>query len=220
MPTGPANQPRLLKGALVDSNIVALPPLVVPFQFNPESIARRRVTEVQTPPTRRGLDESIAASEPLEELQSTVTAPETISMDIRLDATDALERGDPVAGELGVLPVLSTLELMSTPRSETVLGGLLGLSVEFGFGDRRATPALLFVWGRQRVYLVRLTGLDIQEVEYNPQLNPTRAIVGVTLEVISGANPFHTYTQTLRELHATINARNAPGASRSIVKLL
>ena len=42
MPTGLANQPRLLKGALVDANVLALPPLVVPFQFNPESITRRR----------------------------------------------------------------------------------------------------------------------------------------------------------------------------------
>ena len=219
MPTGLANQPRLLKGALVDANVLALPPLVVPFQFNPESITRRRSSDLRTPDTKRGRDELLTGSESVDELQTTFTSPESISMDVRLDATDAMEKGDPVAGELGVLPALSTLELMITPRSETILAGLLGLSIDFGFGGRPSTPALLFVWGRHRVYLVRLTELDIQEVEYNPQLNPTRAIVGVALEVIGGGNPFHTYTQALREVHAGLHARSLPEAARSIVKI-
>jgi hypothetical protein len=219
MATGLSNQPRLLKGAFVDSDLIAAPPLIVPFQFNPETITRWRSSEVQTPPSRRGRQDFAMEPERLDEVQTTFTSPESISLDIRLDATDAMEKGDPVAGELGVLPALSTLELMITPRSETVLGGILGLSIEFGFGDRKKTPALLFVWGRQRVYLVRLTALEIQEVEYNPQLNPTRAVVGVDLEVITGGNPFHIYTQLQREIHAGLNLRNAPDVARSIVKI-
>jgi hypothetical protein len=219
MPTGLSNQPRLLKGAFVDSELVAVPPLIVPFQFNPETITRRRSSDVQMPPSRRGHEELATETDRLEELQTTVTSPESMSLDIRLDASDAMEKGDAVAGELGVLPALSTLELMITPRSETVLGGILGLSIEFGFGDRRETPALLFVWGRQRIYLVRLTELEIQEVEYNPQLNPTRAVVSVGLQVITGGNPFHVYTQLQRDIHAGINLRNAPDVSRSVVKI-
>ena len=95
-------------------------------------------------------------------------------MDIRLDAADAMEAGDPIAGEFGVLPALSVLEMMITPRSESFFGGLLGLSANFGFGDRQSTPVLIFVWGRQRLYAVRLTDLNIEEVEYHPNLNPTR----------------------------------------------
>jgi hypothetical protein len=219
MPTGPSNQPRLIKGAFVDSNVLAVPPLILPFQFNPETLTRRRAADLEMPRSLRGLEEQTLPADSLGEVQTTMTVPETIAMDIRLDATDAMEQGDPIAGEFGVLPALSTLELMITPRHETVLGGLLGLATGFGFGDRRSTPVLLFVWGRQRVYPIRITTLDIQEVEYNPQLNPTRAVISVSVQVLGGNNPFHLYTQLQREIHAGLNLVNARDLTRSIVHI-
>jgi hypothetical protein len=217
MASGLSNQPKLLKGAFVDSNLLAFPPLIVPFQFNPEKLSRRKTTNIQTPRSRRGTEERTPADQSLGEAQSTFTHPETISMDIRLDATDALEKGDPIAGEFGVLPALSALEMMITPRSESFFGGLLGLSANFGFGDRTSTPVLIFVWGRQRIYPVRLTELGIQEVEYNPNLNPTRVIASVNLQVIGGNNPFYLFTQAQRELLAGLNLLNAPDLAHSIV---
>jgi hypothetical protein len=217
--SGLPNQPRLLKGAFVDSNLLAFPPLIVPFQFNPEQLTRRRSARIQMPASRAGREETTPESRGMGEAQTTQTVPETISMDIRLDATDALEAGDPVAGEFGVLPALSALELMITPRSETFFGGLLGLSTDFGFGDRKSIPVLVFVWGRQRIYPVRLTELNIQEVEYNPNLTPTRVVVGVSVQVIAGANPFNRFTEAQRELLAALSLRNAPDITRSIVNL-
>ena len=219
MAGGLANQPRLLKGAFVDSNLLAFPPLVVPFQFNPEQLRRRRASQIKVPPTRRGREERQGADEALGEAQTVTNPPESISMDIRLDATDALEDDDPIAKEFGVLPALSALELMITPRSESFFGNLLGLSSDFGFGEPTATPVLIFVWGRQRVYAVRLTELNLQEVEYNPNLSPTRVIAGVTVQVIAGANQFNEFTAAQRELLAAMNVRNAPDLARTIVPI-
>jgi hypothetical protein len=219
MAGGFSNQPKLLKGAFVDSNLLAFPPLIVPFQFNPDRLTRRRSTRIQSPRSRRGLEEDLPEEEALGEAQTTLTEPETITMDIRLDAADAMEAGDPVAGEFGVLPALSALEMMITPRSESFFGGLLGLSTGFGFGDRQSTPVLIFVWGRQRLYPVRLTDLNIEEVEYLPNLNPTRVIAGVSLQVIGGNNPFYRFTQAQRELLAGVNLVNARDLTRTLVNL-
>lgn len=219
MPSGLSNQPKLLKGAFVDSNLLAVPPLIVPFQFNPDRLTRRLTTRVESPPSRRGREHQTPESEAMGEAQTTRTQPEVITMDIRLDASERLEDGDPVAGEFGVLPALSALEMMIAPRSESFFGGLVGLSVDFGFGDRQTTPVLIFVWGRQRIYPVRLTDLNIQEVEYNPNLNPTRVIAGVTVEVIAGGNPFYRLTQAQREVLAALNLVNAPDLARSVVNI-
>ncbi len=219
MRSGLSNQPRLLKGAFVDSNLLAFPPLIVPFQFNPDRLTRRKTVRVEAPRSRRGQEECTPEGESLGEAQTTSTNPETINMDIRLDATDALDAGDPIAGEFGVLPALSALEMMIMPRSESIFGGLLGLSANFGFGDRRSTPVLIFVWGRQRIYPVRLTDLNIQEIEYNPNLNPTRVIAGVTMQVLGGTNPFFVFTQAQRELLAGRNVLNAPDLARSVVNI-
>jgi hypothetical protein len=217
--SGLASQPQLLKGAFVDSNLLTFPPLIVAFQFNPEQLRRHRASEITTQPTRRGREERQPANEALGEGQTVTNPPETISMDIRLDATDALEAGDPIATELGVLPALSALELLITPRSESLFGNLLSISQDFGFGERTSTPVPIFVWGRHRVYAVRLTQLNVQEVEYNPNLAPSRVIAGVTIQVIAGANQFNEYTAAQRELLAALNLRNAPALARSIVPI-
>lgn len=216
MASGLSNQPRLLKGAFVDSYLLAFPPLVVSFQFNPEQITRRRSVTVQVPPSREGREETTTPADEPGCSQTITTAPETISMDIRLDATDGLEAGDPIAAEFGVLPALSALELMITPRAESLFAGVLGLSVDFGFGTRTTTPVLIFVWGRQRMYPVRLTELNIQEVEYNPNLSPTRVIVGVSARVLAG-NAVYRITQAHRELLAALNLRRSPDLARSSI---
>jgi hypothetical protein len=217
---GLSSQPRLLKGAFVDSNVLAFPPLIVPFQFNPEQIRRRRSARIATPPSRRGREEERQPRvEGLGEAQTTTTPPETMSLDVRLDATDELEAGDPIAAEFGVLPTLSALELMVLPRSESFFGGLLGLSADLGFGDRSSTPVVIFVWGRQRVQAVRITDLDVQEVEYNPNLSPSRVVASVSLQVIGGENAFNRFTQAQQELLAGVGARTAGALARTVLPL-
>lgn len=219
MSSGYSNQPKLLRGALVDSNLLSLPPLIVPFQFNPETIQRRRSATVRDPPSRTGRTQETPKKEAMGETQTTLAPPETLSMEIRLDATDALDQGDPIAGQVGVLPALSALELMIIPRAQSLFAGLLKLSADFGFGNRQTTPVLIFVWGRQRVLPVRLTELSVNEQEYNPSLCPTRATVSVSMQVLEGKNPFFLFTEAQRELLAALNLANAGNLARSIVNI-
>jgi hypothetical protein len=105
---------------------------------------------------------------------------------------------------------------MILPRSESFFGGVLGLSADLGFGDRTSTPVVIFVWGRQRVQAVRITDLDVQEAEYNPNLTPSRVTASVNLQAIGGENPFNRFTQAQQELLAGLNARSAGALARSV----
>jgi hypothetical protein len=219
MASGLSNQPKLLKGAFVDSNLLSLPPLIVPFQFNPDTITRQRQVMLQMPASGAGRDRQLPDDQAMGESQTTIPMPEAISFDLRLDATDKLADGDPIAGEFGVLPALSALELMATPRSHTIFAGLLGLSANFGFGDRQSTPVVIFVWGRQRFYPVRITSLQIRETDSNPNLNPTRVVVGVSLQAVPGPNPFNVVTALQREVLAALNLQDVGNLARSIVNI-
>jgi hypothetical protein len=209
VPNGLSNQPRLSKGALVDIDPAIVPPVLVQFQFNPETIQRRRSIMLREPAAREGHERLAPPGQTLGEAQATLTNPETITMEIRLDATDRLEQGDPATQLLGVLPELSALELMATPRPPSPFTAQLGLSADFGFGQE-ATPVLVFVWGRFRVYAVRITELGFHETEYSAELNPTRVIASVTLQVLEGANAFTRFAAAQRAiaLGAVVTGRN------------
>ncbi len=210
MPNGLNNQPKLSKGALVDIDPQVVPPLIVQFQFNPEAIQRRRSVQLRDPAARQGHEGRSPADQALGEAQATLIDPETITMDIRLDATDRLEQGDPATVRFGVLPELSALELMATPRPPSPFTTQLGLSADLGFSGQEATPVLVFVWGRNRVYAVRLKDLSINETEHSPDLNPTRVIVSVTLQVLEGANVFTRFAagQRVTALRSAVSGRN------------
>jgi hypothetical protein len=95
---------------------------------------------------------------------------EVIQFKLALDATDKLETGDPVAAELGIFPQLSALELLmqasaSSPNSLTV-----------------------FVWSKNRILPVRITGLQIAEQLFDNRLNPIRAEIAVALLVLNSAD--------------------------------
>jgi hypothetical protein len=218
MPNGLANSPKLTRGALVDIDVSVVPPLFVPFQFNPETVQRRRSVSVRDPGALQGHAQLAPAGQTLGEAQSTVTEPETISFDIRLDATERLEQGDPLTGRFGVLPELSALEMMGTPRAATPFAAQLGLSGDFGFGGKEATPVVVFVWGRYRVYPVRLTELSISETEYDPALNPTRVIASVTLQVLEGGNVYSRFTAA-RRVTALLSLASARPSLRSLINL-
>lgn len=218
MPNGLSNQPRLSRGALVDIDPQIVPPLVVQFQFNPETLQRRRSISLRDPAPRQGHEVDAPTDQTLGETQATLSAPETIAIDIRLDATDRLETADPVTQQFGVLPELSALELMATPRPPSPFAAQLGLSAELGFSGQDATPVLVFVWGRFRVYAVRITELSINETEHSPDLNPTRVIASVTLQVLEGANAYTRFSAAQRAL-AVQNLIGGLSPVRSLINL-
>ncbi len=154
--------PRIKKGAFVQFDQQTAPGRVITFQYNPETLCRK-------------LEASTKGSLPRE----------TITFTLILDATDDLERPQEhqYTVESGIYPQLSALELLLYPQnSEQRDSSFLGISL-----SRRANnqPLTLFVWGQKRVLPVRLTELHIIEKMFDPNLNPIRASIEVTMQVLN-----------------------------------
>lgn len=231
MPSGFSNQPKILRGAFVEFGI-SLPPLIVVFQFNPLTISRTRTASVEQPrtPRKRGaqnmsLIQQVSADslKNVRGKQIIKVNEETLSFDIRLDATDKLDEGDALTEEFGIAPQLSTLELMMVPKDQSLLGGaasmLLGAAgAKFSFVDEaRNPPVILFIWGRKKVMPVNITSMQIKEEEFSYELNPTRATVTVNLQVIEGPNAPFLYTKALKEVMSLTNLANIGDIANTIV---
>lgn len=107
---------------------------------------------------------------------------EQIRFTLSLDATDDLERGDPGSkqAQFGIYPDLCAIESFLQPpngAARSRLGSWFGASAS-------ARPFTVFVWGRNRIAPVRLTGATIREEMFDASLNPIRAEVDLTLEVV------------------------------------
>ncbi|TQV82482.1 hypothetical protein FKG94_06995 [Exilibacterium tricleocarpae] len=197
--------PRLIKGALV--GIDPLNPLagIIVFQYNPETMTRR--LEARTAGGEGDPGEATRLSGP---------PRETITVSIEIDAADQLEQGDTAAATLGIHPALAALEVMLYPKSAMVVANtalsLLG-TIEI---LPMEGPFVLFVWGPQRVLPVRLTGFSITEEAYDPLLNPIRAQVELSMNVLSYQDlsvlhPGHSLSlahQVAKEVLATTNTGN------------
>jgi hypothetical protein len=168
--------PRLLKGALIGLDPVNPLASVIVFQYNPDTMTRK--LDARTSGGGNDADRT-------EALRLTGPPKETITLSVEIDATDGLERGDPLAIASGIYPTLSALEMILYPKSALVLANA-ALS-EAGIIEiiPPEAPLTLFVWGPQRVLPVRLTSFSITEESYDPLLNPTRAKVDLSLTVLS-----------------------------------
>jgi len=171
-----SGSPRLIKGAIVTIDALAPIPNIIPFQYNPDTMTRK-------------LDaRSVGGNEQGDRSEAfRLTGPpkETITLNIEVDATDQLEVGNPIAVASGVYPALSALEILLYPPSARIIanatlaqGGILEILPP-------EAPMSLFVWGLQRVLPVRLTSFSITEEAYDPLLNPIRAKVDLSLQVLS-----------------------------------
>ena len=85
----------------------------------------------------------------------------TLPFDVRLDAHD------PVAEQAGILPAISALQLLLYPSN----GGLL-----------------VWISGNRRIAPVRITEMQILEQGFDPNLNPNRAQVAITLHMLKDAD--------------------------------
>ena len=229
MPGGLRNQPKILRGAFVEYGLT-LPPLVVGFQFNPLQLARHRTLNFSMPAAAERMGDStlrdfhqrqeFADLRALREEQLVYIDEETLSLDIRLDATDKLNEGDRVTELFGIAPQLATLERMVEPTSESVTGQVLDALRRggFRFTESKKPPMILFVWGRTRILPVNIVSMDITETEFNASLYPLRATVAVSLTVIEGPNAVYQFSHGLREtlsaLHQADVASNTFAAIR------
>ncbi|HEX2095730.1 MAG TPA: hypothetical protein VHG28_25250 [Longimicrobiaceae bacterium] len=150
------------------------PAKTIAFQYNPETLKRSLKPQVLG-----GQDDRAQA------VRFTGAPVETLSVEVELDATDALEKGDPTAVSLGIYPLLSALELLVYPRSSQVVSStsLLNSGVlEIG---PYVAPLTLFVWGQKRVIPVSVTGVSVTEQAFNQSLSPIQATVSLEMRVLS-----------------------------------
>lgn len=247
MTGGFSNRPKILKGAFVEWGL-SLPPQFVVFQFNPEQLQRNR--SVTFNPPSSGVESTCANNQStpgggaiavppgggktlrdlhmenddlkeISNLQQVEFAEETISFQVRLDASDRLNEGDPISALSGILPELSALEQMVRPKDDTLLGALTDLfgggSGGHSFLDNEKPPIVLFIWGYTRVLPVNLESLSITETDFNTLLAPTRATVDVSMTVIEGRNTPYNYTNVLRGVMSALNLRNIPDLANVVV---
>lgn len=252
MPGGFKNKPKILRGAFVEYGL-SLPPLIVPFQFNPVQLARNRSISynapnevVDCPPcppspqqssretnqqdrrvevTRnlrgyhqgRGLTDKNSLLE-IQKNQRVTVQEESISFEIRLDATDKLNDGDMITEQFGLAPQIATLELMTYPKNESLIGQVLSFlsSEDFSFTRGANPPMILFIWGK-KVLPVNINSMNITETEFSTDLNPIRATVSVSLTVIEGQNIPYTCSKAMKEAMSVLNLANLGNITDVIV---
>jgi len=181
------------------------------FQFNPESVSRTP-SLAQPPQPSTGQGSSDATQQPAQPTES-------ISFSLRIDATDQLASSNPIAATSGILPTLSALELLMVPKSSLSID-LFNLSggpqPHLHPPDR--LPTVLFIWGPFRILPVTVNSLSINETEYDTLLNPIRAEVSVSLQVLTPsqlatdatfARGAYKYSQGVKEVMAALNLINA-----------
>jgi hypothetical protein len=210
--------PRLIKGALLtlkpSGNEVAN---TIAFQYNPETMTRTLQAKIVENNEGGQAETMLLRGAPIE----------TIKFDAEIDATDDLEQGQKTASELGIYPELSALETLIYPVSRQVEESMNKAKqgvLEIQFFE---IPMTLFVWGKNRVLPVRLKDFNITEEAYDINLNPIRAKVSLTLQVLSyddlpwdgrGAKLFLSH-QKSKEVMAKIGSIAGNGSAITGVKI-
>lgn len=167
--------PRLLKGALVGLDPANPLASIIVFQYNPEQMTRR--VDARSMGGEGGDKADV--------YRLTGPPKETITLKVEVDAADQLEQGNPQAIATGIYPALSALEMLLYPKSTTVIANVALAQVGNIEIIPPEGPTTLFVWGPQRVLPVRLTSFSITEEAYDPMLNPIRATLDLSLDVLS-----------------------------------
>lgn len=174
-----SSSPKLIKGGLVlltpDGSGVSRS---IALQYNPDTLSRSYQVQGS------GGDGGGARAQPF---RLKGPAIETFRLDAEIDATDQLESPEAhaLAVAHGIAPHLALLESLVNPSVDQ----LMSLAAQSARGTLEilppAAPLLLFVWSKDRVVPVRVSEFAITEEAFDPQLNPLRAKVSLSLRVLS-----------------------------------
>ena len=200
--SGFPNSPRLIKGGivLVDPDSGTVQKIIV-LQYNPDTLTRTL--------TPQGVKEE--SGDRSEALRLTGPPIETIKLDAEIDATDQLETADAQATQVGIHPLLASLEIIIYPSSAQLQANNRRAQA----GTLEITPIIapltLFIWSKNRIVPVRLTDFSITEEAFDPSLNPIRAKVSLGMRVLNvddlgfnakGGSLFMAYQQQKEKLAA------------------
>ncbi len=200
---------KVTRGLLVEYAL-AIPPLVLSFEFNPQSLSRTRTITINTgntPATRGGYDFAWP-TETARVAQGVSVEPESFDITILLDATDRMNDGDVIATTFGIEPELDTLRSMVEPKTQGPAGlqmlSSLGQSGGRAFQRDEHASVLLLVWGTH-VLPIFLTSVQLDEKAHLPSLVPYRAEATLTMQVIEGNNPFYEVEKIRQVVGAAMN---------------
>ena len=206
-----------MKGALVAYSLEKGIPIiknVVFFHFMPESVAR----EIVIPSKNLKTEAVQSGTEPVEKINFTA----------HFDASDLLNRGDKVTQIFGIGQQLAALEKLVYPitkKSSSVgaaldaVGDLITKKKDSATSPipRLSYPPTLLSWGLTRLLPVVLTSLSITELRYDKFLNPVRADVTISLNVMQAsacmdkiAKAALSWTTNVKDSLALINLASAP----------
>jgi hypothetical protein len=166
--------PKILKGAIVGLDIFNPLASVIVFQYNPDQLTRSLAPQY-----------SDAAGARSEALRLGGPPRETISANVVVDVVDQLEEGSGMAATLGLYPQLSALEMLVYPKSALVIANTVLLATGTIEIVPPTGPLTLFIYGWQRVVPVKLASLSITETMHDPNLNPVRAAVDLSMQVLT-----------------------------------
>ena len=205
------NSPRLQKGALIGFDPFNPLASIVIFQYNPETITR--TLRARTVPAGGGGGQAV----PGEAMRLAGPPEESFKLDVVLDATDQMEKADPITALLGIHPQLASLEMLLYPKSPLVIANEVLMRAGVIEVIPPEAPLAILVWGIKRILPVRLTGFTITEEMFDPDLNPIHAKVSLDLNALSyhdlgllspGGALFMAH-QIIKEGMATINGVGA-----------
>jgi hypothetical protein len=194
-----------LKGGivLIDPDTSAVKRIIV-LQYNPDTLSRTLQVKAVGETTDR-----------TEAMRLKGPPVETIKLDAEVDVTDQLEFPDQAqnsdAAKLGLHPHLAALETIIYPTS----GQLNSNNNLAKSGTLEIAPMesllTLFIWSKSRILPVRLTDFSVTEEAFDPQLNPMRAKVSLSMRVLNvddlgfnhkGGSLFMIYLQQKEQLAA------------------
>ena len=173
-----------MRGALIHYSTQKVIPIIkniVLFQFSVDRVGR----DILIPPKDLKVETRQSGTRPVEK----------ISFTAHFDSGDLLNQNDSIAISTGIGPQLAALEKLVYPI--TVESSLAGLVLD-KVGDlipdtkskstvpnpRENYPQILLVWGLTRFLPVVISSLRITELRYDKLLNPVRAEVDITLDVL------------------------------------
>jgi hypothetical protein len=166
--------PRLIRGAIIGLDPFNPLASAVVFQYNPDTMTRTLVPQTSGGGSERDRSEALRFTGP---------PKETISFAIELDAAD--QPGPSALVVAGVHPPLAALEMLLYPKSAAVIANIALAQLGVIEVIPPEAPLTLLAWGPARIVPIRLKSMTITEEQYDTLLNPTRAKVDLSLEVLS-----------------------------------
>ena len=178
-------RPQFLKGGLVlfdmRSGTVTK---ILPLMVNPATL--RRSYEAKTA--------NVGSGSSMAPLRLTGPAVESISVEVQLDAAEAilrtsadssLEGAKKVAAEEGVRPWIAAMQMLISPTTQSILkNDALQRSGAMEIVPM-VQPLTLFVWGADNVVPVTISSLSVTEEMFDPRLIPIKAKISLSMKSLS-----------------------------------